>query len=58
MKIDLPDEFLERVKKHNKEREGFATVEAFIENTLDLLYGSLSMVYRGYLRSQRKLHAL
>ena len=35
MKIDLPDEFLERVKKHNKEHEGYATAEAFIESAVN-----------------------
>ena len=35
MIIDLSDEFLKRVKEHLKEREGYTSVEAFIEDAVD-----------------------
>jgi len=36
MKIDLSDEFLERTRKYIKGREPYVSVEAFIEDTVDL----------------------
>ena len=36
MTINLSDEFIERVSEYIKKRECYTTVEAFIEDTVDL----------------------
>ena len=35
MQINLSDEFFKRAKEHNEKNELYATVEAFIEDTVD-----------------------